>query len=105
MSHREESIQDFLSDASNNLFAVIDRDKVHGLNLSVPEDAKEVIKPWDERDSVERYCETGVDDEVSHKVHFVCQLRIEYFLNQGCIDIAHITCPFLSKCEGKEYFN
>ncbi|KAF8708144.1 hypothetical protein RHS03_04247, partial [Rhizoctonia solani] len=69
MSHKEESIQDFLSDAANNLFGVIDRDKVHGLNLSVPEDAKEVIKPWDEREDVEKYCETGVDDEVSYNPH------------------------------------
>ncbi|CEL57487.1 PITH domain-containing protein CG6153 OS=Drosophila melanogaster GN=CG6153 PE=2 SV=1 [Rhizoctonia solani AG-1 IB] len=80
MSHREESIQDFLSDASNNLFAVIDRDKVHGLNLSVPEDAKEVIKPWDERDSVERYCETGVDDELILHVPFSRNVRVRSIL-------------------------
>jgi hypothetical protein len=69
MSRPTDSVQNFLSDAisadSNNLFGVIDRDKVHGLNLSVPEDAKEVIKPWDERDDMEKWCESGVDDEVS----------------------------------------
>lgn len=69
MSQPTDSVQNFLSDAlsagSTNLFGVIDRDKVHGLNLSVPEDAKEVIKPWDERDSIDKFCETGVDDEVS----------------------------------------
>jgi hypothetical protein len=65
MSHQEDSVQNFLFDTANNLFGVVDRDKVHGLNLSIPEHAKEVIKPWDERDSTEKYCETGVDDEVS----------------------------------------
>ncbi|KAG9104405.1 hypothetical protein FRC06_002640 [Ceratobasidium sp. 370] len=69
MSRPANSVQSFLSDAQssvgNNLFSVIDRDKVHGLNLSVPENAKEVIKPWDERDDIEKWCETNVDDEVS----------------------------------------
>ncbi|CAE7208118.1 unnamed protein product [Rhizoctonia solani] len=77
MSHREESIQDFLSDASNNLFGVIDREKVHGLNLSVPEDAKAVIKPWDERENLEKYCETGVDDELILHVPFSRNVRIK----------------------------
>jgi hypothetical protein len=49
---------------TNNLFISIDRDKVFGLNISVPEDAKEVIKPWDERESMERFAESGVDDQV-----------------------------------------
>lgn len=31
------------------LYAAIDREKVFGLNVTVPEDAKEVIKPWDAR--------------------------------------------------------
>ena len=35
---------------------------VHGLNLSVPEDAKELIKPWAEREDTDRYAESGVDD-------------------------------------------
>ena len=56
---------DQLSPESGNLFGVIDRDNVFGLNLSVPEHAKHVIKPWDERESVEKYAESGVDDQVS----------------------------------------
>ncbi|EUC53783.1 PITH domain protein [Rhizoctonia solani AG-3 Rhs1AP] len=80
MSHQEESMQDFLSDASNNLFGVIDRDKVHGLNLSVPEDAKAVIKPWDERESLEKYCETGVDDELILHVPFSRNVRVRSIL-------------------------
>lgn len=49
-----------------NLFSVIDRDNIHGLNLTVPEDAKEVIKPWDTRESLEKWIESGEDDEVWH---------------------------------------
>lgn len=97
MSHQGDSVQNFLSDASNNLFGVIDRDKVHGLNLSVPEDAKEVIKPWDERESVEKYCETGVDDDVSHKSKDYCRPNIEYCLNRACIDIADNTRTILAQ--------
>ncbi len=39
--------------------------RVHGLNLTVPEDAKQVIKPWDERNDTVRYLESNVDDQVS----------------------------------------
>lgn len=44
--------------------AVRTRRSVHGLNLTVPEDAKAIIKPWDQRDDTERYAESGVDDQV-----------------------------------------
>lgn len=37
---------------------------MHGLNLTVPEDAKETIKPWDERESTEKFAESNVDDQV-----------------------------------------
>ena len=40
------------------------RGSVHGLNLTVPEDAKETIKPWDERESTEKFAESKVDDQV-----------------------------------------
>ncbi|KAF8605065.1 DUF1000-domain-containing protein [Ceratobasidium sp. AG-I] len=84
MSRPTDSVQNFLSDAlsagSTNLFGVIDRDKVHGLNLSVPEDAKEVIKPWDERDSVNKFCETGVDDELILHVPFSQNIRVRSIL-------------------------
>ncbi|KAG5642077.1 hypothetical protein DXG03_003630 [Asterophora parasitica] len=48
-----------------NLYGVIDKDKVHGLNLAVPEDAQAVIKPWDERDDTTKFADSGVDDQVS----------------------------------------
>jgi len=34
------------------------------LNLTVPEDAKETIKPWDERESTEKFADSNVDDQV-----------------------------------------
>lgn len=37
---------------------------MHGLNLTVPEDAKAVIKPWDQRDETDVWAESGVDDQV-----------------------------------------
>ena len=49
---------------TTTLYTVIDRDKVFGLNLTVPEDAKEVIKTWDDRDSVDKWVDSGVDDQV-----------------------------------------
>ena len=41
-----------------------DEQSVHGLNLTVPEDAQALIKPWDERDDTSRFAESGVDDQV-----------------------------------------
>ena len=45
------------------------RGSVHGLNLTVPEDAKETIKPWDERESTEKFAQSNVDDQVRPKSH------------------------------------
>ncbi|THU78383.1 DUF1000-domain-containing protein, partial [Dendrothele bispora CBS 962.96] len=33
---------------------------VHGLNLTVPENAKEVIKPWDQREETSKDVESGI---------------------------------------------
>ena len=38
--------------------------RVYGLNLSVPEDAKVIIKPWNEREQTDKFAESGVDDQV-----------------------------------------
>ncbi|KDQ13355.1 hypothetical protein BOTBODRAFT_33676 [Botryobasidium botryosum FD-172 SS1] len=61
---------------TGNLFGVIDIDNVFGLNLSVPEHAKHVIKPWDERESTEKYAESGVDDQLIIHVPFTQNVRI-----------------------------
>jgi hypothetical protein len=36
---------------------------VNGLNLAAPESAKELIKPWDAREDMEQYADSGVDDQ------------------------------------------
>jgi len=59
-----------------NLFGVIDRDNVFGLNLTEPESAKEVIKPWDGRENMERWVETGEDDEMILHVPFTQNVRV-----------------------------
>lgn len=75
----------------SNLYRVIDRDKwalfaeigsqrltlisqriessVHGLNLTVPEDAKKLIKPWDQREDNAVYVDSNVDDQVWYSSH------------------------------------
>jgi RimJ/RimL family protein N-acetyltransferase len=53
---------------------------VHGLNLSVPEDAREVIKPWNERESTEKYADSGVDDQVVIHVPFTENVRVRAIL-------------------------
>ncbi|KAF5389317.1 hypothetical protein D9757_003450 [Collybiopsis confluens] len=50
---------------SSNLWRCIDRDNVHGLNLTVPEDAKQVIKPWDQREDTDKFADSNVDDQAS----------------------------------------
>ncbi|KAF9441752.1 DUF1000-domain-containing protein [Macrolepiota fuliginosa MF-IS2] len=61
---------------ASNLFSVIDRDNVHGLNLAVPEHAKELIKPWSERESTEMYADSGVDDQIIIHVPFTENVRL-----------------------------
>ncbi|KAG5635714.1 hypothetical protein H0H81_010339 [Sphagnurus paluster] len=63
-----------------NLFGVIDKDKVHGLNLAVPEDAREVIKPWDQRDDTEKFADSGVDDQIIIHIPFTQNVRIKSML-------------------------
>ncbi|KAL5499061.1 hypothetical protein ACEPAH_1579 [Sanghuangporus vaninii] len=63
-----------------NLFHVIDRDNVHGLNLTVPEDAKALIKPWDEREDTTRYADSGVDDQMVIHVPFIQNVRVRSIL-------------------------
>ncbi|KAJ7145209.1 galactose-binding domain-like protein [Mycena crocata] len=63
-----------------NLYGFIDKDNVHGLNLAVPEDAKAIIKPWDERDSTERFADSGVDDQIILHVPFTQNVRLKSIL-------------------------
>ncbi|SJL11344.1 uncharacterized protein ARMOST_14747 [Armillaria ostoyae] len=64
----------------SNLYGVIDKENVHGLNLTVPEDAKAVIKPWDQREDNEKYAESGVDDQIIIHVPFSQNVKIKSVL-------------------------
>jgi len=37
---------------------------VYGLNLDVPEQAREIIKSWDEREDTSKFADSMVDDQV-----------------------------------------
>ncbi|KAJ6487953.1 galactose-binding domain-like protein [Mycena sanguinolenta] len=63
-----------------NLYGFIDKDNVHGLNLEVPEDAKALIKPWDERDDNLKYADSGVDDQMILHVPFTQNVRLKSIL-------------------------
>lgn len=38
---------------------------VHGLNLDIPEQARDIIKSWNEREDVTKFADSGVDDQVT----------------------------------------
>ncbi|KAG8813764.1 hypothetical protein FRC20_003405 [Serendipita sp. 405] len=65
---------------STNLFGVVDRDRVHGLNLTVPEDAKELIKSWDMRENTSKFVDSGVDDQLIINVPFTQNVRVKSVL-------------------------
>ena len=58
----------------------VKRYSVHGLNLEVPESARELIKPWNERDSTEKYADSSVDDQLVIHVPFTRNVRIRSIL-------------------------
>ncbi|GBE83831.1 DUF1000-domain-containing protein [Sparassis latifolia] len=78
-SHNSISSELAGSDLSN-LYGSIDRINVHGLNLTVPEDAQAVIKPWDEREDTSKSAESGVDDQVIIHVPFTQNVRVKSVL-------------------------
>ncbi|KAG2744163.1 hypothetical protein CY34DRAFT_768911 [Suillus luteus UH-Slu-Lm8-n1] len=61
----------------SNLFPLIDRENVHGLNLVTPEQAKAVIKPWSEREDTTVYADSGVDDQMIIHVPFAQNVRVK----------------------------
>ncbi|KAJ3930612.1 MAG: galactose-binding domain-like protein [Lentinula lateritia] len=65
---------------NSNLWRCIDRDNVHGLNLADPDDAKETIKPWDQRENIEKFAESNVDDQVIIHVPFSQNVRLRSVL-------------------------
>jgi len=64
----------------SNLYSVIDKNNVHGLNLDVPETAKELIKPWENREDDEKFVESNVDDQLMIHIPFTENVRIKSIL-------------------------
>lgn len=63
------------------------RDSVHGLNLNIPESAKELIKPWEERDDEQKFVESNVDDQVTFFGRVIVFQRTLKQMNQLMIHI------------------
>jgi hypothetical protein len=42
---------------------------ITGTNLEDPEKAQQIVKTWDERHNMEIFCDSGVDDQVSHMLY------------------------------------
>ncbi|KAI0325180.1 DUF1000-domain-containing protein [Cubamyces sp. BRFM 1775] len=63
-----------------NLYGSIDKYNVHGLNLTVPEDAQNIIKPWNEREDTSKFAESGVDDQVIIHIPFTQNVRLRSIL-------------------------
>ncbi|KAF9653487.1 DUF1000-domain-containing protein [Thelephora ganbajun] len=76
MSASEHSNTGNFGSETGNLYGVIDKYNVHGLNLTVPEDAKAIIKPWDEREDTTRYADSNVDDQVVIHIPFAQNVRL-----------------------------
>ena len=67
---------------------------VYGLNLTVPEDAKAVIKPWDERESNDKYLDSNVDDQA--RVQVACRLVVIWTITNAEIYLQLIVhVPFV----------
>ncbi|PIL23342.1 hypothetical protein GSI_14653 [Ganoderma sinense ZZ0214-1] len=81
MSHDADSVSEQLGEFDlGNLYRSIDKHNVHGLNLTVPEDAQALIKPWDERDDTSKFAESGVDDQIIIHVPFTQNVRLRSVL-------------------------
>ncbi|KAJ7599109.1 galactose-binding domain-like protein [Mycena floridula] len=65
---------------SSNLYGFVERQSVHGLNLAVPEAAKALIKPWDQRDDNSIYADSGVDDQMIIHIPFTQGVRLKSIL-------------------------
>ncbi|KAF8190571.1 galactose-binding domain-like protein [Pholiota molesta] len=79
-SAHNSALADLQGSDLSNLYGVIDRDNVYGLNLTVPEDAKEIIKPWDQREDTTKYVDSNVDDQLIIHIPFTENVRIKSIL-------------------------
>ena len=53
---------------------------MHGLNLAVPENARAIIKPWNDREDTEVFVDSGVDDQLVIHVPFNQSVRVRSIL-------------------------
>ncbi|EMD35605.1 hypothetical protein CERSUDRAFT_53781 [Gelatoporia subvermispora B] len=80
-SSSDNSVSSLLAGADvGNLYTSIDKNNVHGLNLTVPEDAQAIIKPWNERDDTSTSARSNVDDQVIIHVPFTQNVRVKSIL-------------------------
>jgi len=76
MSASEQSNAGNFGSETGNLYGLIDKHNVHGLNLTVPEDAKAIIKPWNEKEDTTKYAESNVDDQLVIHIPFAENVRL-----------------------------
>ncbi|KAI0345077.1 DUF1000-domain-containing protein [Trametopsis cervina] len=77
----EDSIASSLEGTDlTNLYGVIDKSNVHGLNLTVPEDAPAIIKPWHERNDTTVSANSAVDDQLILHIPFTENVRVRSIL-------------------------
>ncbi|KZV95850.1 DUF1000-domain-containing protein [Exidia glandulosa HHB12029] len=65
---------------ATNIYSLVDKANVHGLNLTVPEHARDVIKPWDQRDDVTKFADSNVDDQMILHIPFIENVRVRSVL-------------------------
>ncbi|KAH7061746.1 galactose-binding domain-like protein [Auriculariales sp. MPI-PUGE-AT-0066] len=65
---------------ATNIYNLVDKANVHGLNLTVPEHARDVIKPWDQRDETTKFAESNVDDQLILHIPFIENVRVRAIL-------------------------
>ena len=70
---------------------------MHGLNLTVPEDAQALVKPWHEREDPTRFAESGVDDQVCRVASFT-EVDIRTLLTQTLACADHHTHSLHGEC-------
>lgn len=70
------SLREFTVPETGNLYAFIEKQNVHGLNLTVPEHARAIIKPWDKREDTNEHAESEVDDQMVVHVPFNQAVRL-----------------------------
>ncbi|SNX87941.1 uncharacterized protein MEPE_06652 [Melanopsichium pennsylvanicum] len=90
---------------ATSLFEHINRDKIWGSNLDPPESAKNVIKPWHQRLTLDPSTQSNVDDQLAITVPFTCPVRLKSILiHTGTGDFAPTRCrAFVNRPDGVDF--